>query len=156
MYKLHWMYCIIFYILQVLETELDGLLAAAETLQVKGLSNVRNKYEKGDIQCADNQQNQQQQQEQQQQQKQQQDDQDEKTEVSLQGTPLHLRRKRRKVSESPVSVIYKFRSNICKVNCELLCRSLQGQHTGVLERNSLRPIKVWSPVWIHSIQTYMM
>jgi hypothetical protein len=29
----------------VLETELDGLLAAAETLQVKGLSNVRNKYE---------------------------------------------------------------------------------------------------------------
>jgi hypothetical protein len=100
----------------VLESELDGLLAAAETLQVKGLSNVRNKYEKGDIQCADNQQNQQQQQQQQQPQQQQQlqlhDDQDEKTDGSSQGTPLHLRRKRRKLSESPVSVMYEFISNL--------------------------------------------
>lgn len=88
----------------MLESELDGLLAAAETLQVKGLSNVRNKYEKGDIQCADNQQNQQQQQQQQQPQQQpQHDDQGEKTDGSSQGTPLHLRRKRRKISESPVS-----------------------------------------------------
>jgi len=97
----------------VLESELDGLLAAAETLQVKGLSNVRNKYEKGDIQCADNQQNQQQQQQQQQQQPQH-DDQGEKTDGSSQGTPLHLRRKRRKISESPVSVMYKLNSNLGK------------------------------------------
>jgi hypothetical protein len=76
------------------------------------LSNVRNKYEKGDIQCADNQQNQQQQQQQQH------DDQGEKTDGNSQGTPLHLRRKRRKVSESPVSVIYTFRSNMGRVNCE--------------------------------------
>ncbi|XP_049791414.1 protein tramtrack, beta isoform-like [Schistocerca nitens] len=39
--------------IKVLETELDGLLAAAEMLQVKGLSNVRNKYEKGDIHNAE-------------------------------------------------------------------------------------------------------
>ncbi|KDR16421.1 uncharacterized protein LOC110832614 [Zootermopsis nevadensis] len=84
--------------IKVLEAELEGLLAAAETLQVKGLSNVRNKYEKGDIQCADNQQNQQQQQQQQQQQH---DDVVEKTDGNSQGTPLHLRRKRRKVSDSP-------------------------------------------------------
>lgn len=101
----------------MLETELDGLLAAAETLQVKGLSNVRNKYEKGDIQCADNQQNQQQPQPQQQQlqqqpQQQKSDDQGEKTDVSSQGTPHHLRRKRRKTSDLPVSVMYKFRSNL--------------------------------------------
>jgi hypothetical protein len=92
-----------------LETELDGLLAAAETLQVKGLSNVRNKYEKGDIQCADNHQNQQQQQQPQQQKP---DDQDEKTDINSQGTPLHLNRKRRKISELPVSVCNKFWSNI--------------------------------------------
>nr|CAD7459562.1 unnamed protein product [Timema tahoe] len=36
--------------IKVLEAELEGLLAAAETLQVKGLSHVRTKYEKGDIQ----------------------------------------------------------------------------------------------------------
>ncbi|XP_046488187.1 uncharacterized protein [Neodiprion pinetum] len=36
--------------IRVQETELDDLLAAAETLQIKGLSNVRNKYEKGEIQ----------------------------------------------------------------------------------------------------------
>lgn len=35
--------------IRVQETQLDELLAAAETLQVKGLSNVRNKYEKGEI-----------------------------------------------------------------------------------------------------------
>ena len=100
----------------MLESELDGLLAAAETLQVKGLSNVRNKYEKGDIQCADNQQNQQlqQQQQQQQQQQPQHDDQGEKNDGSSQGTPLHLRRKRRKISESPVSVMYKLSSNLGK------------------------------------------
>ncbi|XP_046747755.1 uncharacterized protein LOC124412148 isoform X2 [Diprion similis] len=36
--------------IRVQEAELDDLLAAAETLQIKGLSNVRNKYEKGEIQ----------------------------------------------------------------------------------------------------------
>jgi hypothetical protein len=88
-------------------------LAAAETLQVKGLSNVRNKYEKGDIQCADNQQNQPQQQQQQQQQPQL-EEQGEKTDGSSQGTPLHLRRKRRKILESPVSVMYILSSNLSK------------------------------------------
>lgn len=34
----------------MLETELNDVLAVAESLQVKGLSSVRNKYEKGDIQ----------------------------------------------------------------------------------------------------------
>lgn len=34
---------------KVLEAELDSFLAVAETLQVKGLSNVRSKYQKGDI-----------------------------------------------------------------------------------------------------------
>ncbi|KAJ9598250.1 hypothetical protein L9F63_011071, partial [Diploptera punctata] len=82
--------------IKVLETELDGLLAAAETLQVKGLSNVRNKYEKGDIQCADTNQ------QQQTQQHNDSNEQTEKNESSSQGTPLHLRRKRRKLSESPV------------------------------------------------------
>ncbi|PSN31569.1 hypothetical protein C0J52_15950 [Blattella germanica] len=81
--------------IKVLETELDGLLAAAETLQVKGLSNVRNKYEKGDIQCADNQH-----QQQQPSQHIESLEQSEKTEMNSQGTPLHLRRKRRKISES--------------------------------------------------------
>ncbi|XP_048511222.1 zinc finger protein 131-like isoform X2 [Athalia rosae] len=38
----------------VQEAQLDDLLAAAETLQVKGLSNVRNKYEKGKIQSQNN------------------------------------------------------------------------------------------------------
>ena len=37
----------------MLENELADLLAVAETLQIKGLCNVRNKYEKGDIQCAE-------------------------------------------------------------------------------------------------------
>lgn len=32
-----------------MESELSGLLAVAEALQVKGLSNVRNKYERGQI-----------------------------------------------------------------------------------------------------------
>ncbi|XP_015599344.1 kelch-like protein 4 [Cephus cinctus] len=36
--------------IRVQEAQLEDLLAAAETLQVKGLSNVRNKYEKGEIQ----------------------------------------------------------------------------------------------------------
>lgn len=36
--------------IKVQEAQLDDLLAAAETLQVKGLSNVRTKYEKGEIQ----------------------------------------------------------------------------------------------------------
>lgn len=38
---------------KVQESDLSGLLLAAETLQVKGLSNVRNKYEKGQIQGID-------------------------------------------------------------------------------------------------------
>ncbi|XP_054262727.1 zinc finger and BTB domain-containing protein 43-like [Macrosteles quadrilineatus] len=39
--------------IKVQEADLGGLLLAAETLQVKGLSNVRNKYEKGQIQKND-------------------------------------------------------------------------------------------------------
>lgn len=38
--------------IKILETELDKLLAVAESLQVKGLSNVRGKYEKGEIRNA--------------------------------------------------------------------------------------------------------
>ncbi|GLG98502.1 hypothetical protein R5R35_011416 [Gryllus longicercus] len=82
--------------IKVLETELDGLLATAETLQVKGLSNVRNKYEKGDIQGSEPQ-----------------------PQVSRSdhmvsaeratsvtpGTPMHLRRKRRKRSDSPAAEV---------------------------------------------------
>lgn len=36
-------------VIQVQESDLAGVLLGAETLQVKGLSNVRNKYEKGQI-----------------------------------------------------------------------------------------------------------
>ncbi|KAG8283662.1 hypothetical protein J6590_011028 [Homalodisca vitripennis] len=38
---------------KVQECDLGGLLLAAETLQVKGLANVRNKYEKGQISGVD-------------------------------------------------------------------------------------------------------
>jgi hypothetical protein len=95
---------------------------------------VRNKYEKGDIQCADNQQNQPQQQQQQQQQQQpqpQHDDQGEKTDSSSQGTALHLRRKRRKISESPVSVMCKFSSNLGKKNVVIQVTMLQLDDLGV-------------------------
>lgn len=40
--------------IKVLEDDIDGMLEVAETLQVKGLCTVRNKYEKGDIQNNEN------------------------------------------------------------------------------------------------------
>ncbi|XP_044735649.1 zinc finger and BTB domain-containing protein 14-like isoform X1 [Chrysoperla carnea] len=40
--------------IKVLEDDIDGMLEVAETLQVKGLCTVRNKYEKGDIQSNEN------------------------------------------------------------------------------------------------------
>ncbi|XP_067000729.2 uncharacterized protein [Anabrus simplex] len=76
--------------IKVLETELDGLLVTAEALQVKGLSNVRNKYEKGDIQGAE---------QQQQPMQVEQQDVDDSTTTAL-SPDTQLRRKRRKLSDT--------------------------------------------------------